>query len=609
MVKTAAEIWRDYEIDGVPASGPNQPDKRDIRLWSGMLESTLGQLGLGYATRALLNADLAHAAHTLALVYADMTPANNGVYEKFGGSGTGSWVRVGDLPTGVVNLTVVGGTANAILASAVEDPLQPGRKLYVMTPAESNTGPTTISVNGDTIVSIKNAVNSNLVAGSLIAGSPVLMIRPDDDFRLVAGAAIDGGAILADAIAARDAAIAAAAAVTGRINLVADLNLFVRQADGNDGNDGSADTAGAAWKTLERAIAYVQQQIDLRGRNVTIQARGTFPESLFVNAPFVGDNGRSVNIVGPGSPSDFQIQAPGGAEGVVVQNGATLGLQNVRIKAPGSNGVRASFFGQLYLVNHEFDDAEVRGYATRFGYLDMEGDFRVLAGGSGTARMFEATHHGNIRWTSSNGRIHVTGTHTYLYVVNSESQGDITFTTFDNSVAAFDLAGGTVTGIRYRANGGGYLQWVIPLGGGETAFPGTVVGFVDASSCYNVGQFAQSGVVQSFTRDVSLTGNQSITGVGFRPRSLIVMGGVNGAAGRASWGMAGGGGSGVMRWNNGITADSFFTATSILISIIADGSNFSQASLVSFDDDGFTINWTKTGSPTGAATFIFMARP
>ena len=205
-IKTIAEVFRDYEVDGVPASGPHQPNKRDIRQTLGMLESMLSQLGLGYATLALLNADLAHDAHTLASVYDDPTPANNGIYEKVGASGTGSWTRVGDLSDPIIELTVTGGTGNAILASAPFEPLQPGAKFYLMTPTANNTGATTISVNGTAAIAIKNSFNSPLAAGSLIAGSPVVMVRPDGDFRLLVSAAVDGDAILADAVAARDAA-------------------------------------------------------------------------------------------------------------------------------------------------------------------------------------------------------------------------------------------------------------------------------------------------------------------------------------------------------------------------------------------------------------------
>jgi len=40
-IKTAAEIFRDYETDGVPASGPHKPIKSDIRDWGASVESTL----------------------------------------------------------------------------------------------------------------------------------------------------------------------------------------------------------------------------------------------------------------------------------------------------------------------------------------------------------------------------------------------------------------------------------------------------------------------------------------------------------------------------------------------------------------------------------------
>ncbi|CAN7332488.1 hypothetical protein LJR143_001683 [Pseudoxanthomonas sp. LjRoot143] len=46
---------------------------------------------LGFETRALMNADLAHVAGTLALVTNDATAANNGTYRKTGASGSGSW--------------------------------------------------------------------------------------------------------------------------------------------------------------------------------------------------------------------------------------------------------------------------------------------------------------------------------------------------------------------------------------------------------------------------------------------------------------------------------------------------------------------------------------
>src|SRR5262245_33909102 len=125
MVELAAEVWRDYETPGVPGSGAWKPDKREIRAWGTWLESLLsitGGTSLAYSTKAAIDADLAHPANTLAAVYADPTPANNGLYVKSGASGSGSWTRVADLPGDVIRLTVTGGSANAIVASAPQTP-------------------------------------------------------------------------------------------------------------------------------------------------------------------------------------------------------------------------------------------------------------------------------------------------------------------------------------------------------------------------------------------------------------------------------------------------------------------------------------------------------
>ena len=97
ITETFATVFRDYVTDGVPASGPHEPEKVDIRAIGPIIESALGTAGLGgsidvaYATRAEMNADLAHPANSIGLVYADSTSANNDLYTKIGASGAGSW--------------------------------------------------------------------------------------------------------------------------------------------------------------------------------------------------------------------------------------------------------------------------------------------------------------------------------------------------------------------------------------------------------------------------------------------------------------------------------------------------------------------------------------
>jgi hypothetical protein len=212
MTQTAAEVFRNYVTAGVPGSGINQPAKSEISAWGTYLESLLNgsAAGLAYATVALLNADLAHAANILAIVYGDTTPANNGMYVKVGASGSGSWSRIGDLPNSIVRLTVTGGTGDAIIATAPETPTVPGAKLYLLTPTANNTTATTIVVNGGAPTPIKNAFGVDLAAGSLVNGSQVLMASAVGNYQLLISAVVDGTAILATVVADMNAAATSA---------------------------------------------------------------------------------------------------------------------------------------------------------------------------------------------------------------------------------------------------------------------------------------------------------------------------------------------------------------------------------------------------------------
>lgn len=108
----------------------------------------------------------------------------------------------------------------------------------------------------------------------------------------------------------------------------------------------------------------------------------------------------------------------------------------------------------------------------------------------------------------------------------------------------------------------------------------------------------------SFTRDISLaSGTQAVTGVGFKPRGIIFLAGTSaGTANIGSWGVDDGTTHLSLIWFNASSANGF--ATSAAASIYANpvaGSNY-QGYAQSFDADGFTISWTKGGTPTGTLT-------
>jgi hypothetical protein len=97
ITEAADNAVRDFVTVGVPASGDHEPVKSELRAVFALIDAALSSLGVNgaitvkKATRALLDADLAHVADVLAVVYNDATAANNGIYAKSGGSGSGSW--------------------------------------------------------------------------------------------------------------------------------------------------------------------------------------------------------------------------------------------------------------------------------------------------------------------------------------------------------------------------------------------------------------------------------------------------------------------------------------------------------------------------------------
>ncbi|WP_225205395.1 hypothetical protein [Novosphingobium huizhouense] len=97
IVDQINRAFRDYVTDGIASSGIQDVDKAEARAIGPIIENAIAQVSLGamvdvtYATRAALNADLAWAAGSVALVYGDSTDANNDLYTKSGASGAGSW--------------------------------------------------------------------------------------------------------------------------------------------------------------------------------------------------------------------------------------------------------------------------------------------------------------------------------------------------------------------------------------------------------------------------------------------------------------------------------------------------------------------------------------
>lgn len=179
------EVARDFVTDGVPSSGPHEIRKPELRSWGTWVETMVSAGGLGGATwkeaRAILNADLAHPEGALGVVYDDGTSANNGLYIKVGGAGTGAWSQITTFLPGYqfVMATDVGSSANAYAMDTTPRlPSGDGVALVeFVVPITNSSSEVTISFDGESPLTIRTASGNPPAVGGLIAGMPVSGVK------------------------------------------------------------------------------------------------------------------------------------------------------------------------------------------------------------------------------------------------------------------------------------------------------------------------------------------------------------------------------------------------------------------------------------------------
>jgi hypothetical protein len=113
--------------------------------------------------------------------------------------------------------------------------------------------------------------------------------------------------------------------------------------------------------------------------------------------------------------------------------------------------------------------------------------------------------------------------------------------------------------------------------------------------------------VGSFTRGTDdASGDQAITGVGFTPKAVLLIGGQNQSV-EVAWGLADASTEGGLYERHGYVADTYGISTTRWGTFVQTGSDEYQGSVKSMDVDGFTITWVKSGSPTGVLTVSYLA--
>ena len=116
----------------------------------------------------------------------------------------------------------------------------------------------------------------------------------------------------------------------------------------------------------------------------------------------------------------------------------------------------------------------------------------------------------------------------------------------------------------------------------------------------------QQSKVGSFSRDTSLaSGTQSVTGVGFKGTRVIFMMAVDGTK-EAGMGFSDGSSNRAISTDDGTVADTWTFNDGAAIDNKEGAGVRYEGTVSSFGDDGFTISWTKTGSPTGTMEIRYL---
>lgn len=210
-ILTPAVVFRRYEVDGVPDSGDHDPLKSEIIQ---LFDSLFGTSRGGWVvtgTRSELLTVTPEDETDGGVVLNDPNPAYNGYYER----DSGTWLKGRGFPDTFAELEVVGGSADAIVTNTSGGVSPADVKVFFMEPTATNTGATTLSVNGSVPKPLNGVDGDPVGAGLLQAGRIVLLTDKGADFRLLSDPNVDGAvaAAAAEADRARDEADRAEQAV------------------------------------------------------------------------------------------------------------------------------------------------------------------------------------------------------------------------------------------------------------------------------------------------------------------------------------------------------------------------------------------------------------
>ena len=247
--------------------------------------------------------------------------------------------------------------------------------------------------------------------------------------------------------------------------LTANRTYYVRT-DGSDSNTGLENTAGGAFRTIQKASNVVSNELDLAGYTCVIQVgAGTYAEAVFLK-PYVGSN--KPILRGDNATPANVVVSPASGNAVTVE-GSLWQVEGLKVQST-DHGLVAMYEGATIFQNMDFGAC---GYshvtAMLGGSILVAGNYQISGGG---LIHFLAD--------SSGSSIRVQQRTITLSGTPNFSQGFAYATRAGSILANANTFVGSATGLRYQARGVG----VIETSGGANYFPGNAAGAVADGGVY-----------------------------------------------------------------------------------------------------------------------------
>ena len=368
--------------------------------------------------------------------------------------------------------------------------------------------------------------------------------------------------------------------------LAADTDFYVRH-DGNDRNDGSANHPDHAFKTIQGAVDHVRRFIDTGVFHLRINVKSS-------PVPYAG-----VRVRGPfrGSGTVSFVCSRAKSSVIVSDRHSCFGAyEHARFSISGGFEIRSLLYGiNAELLSIIYYEDVV--FAENSGGPHVRSTTRSVVQPLGTSYVIGGAM--NLFRSSAGGEIAIDNA-LHQFDADAHFRNQTIYSSQDSIVfingSGFVVNGHKITGKRHTCWANGIIQWV--MRSVDAIIPGDIDGEELMGGRFWTGLEDTDTSTGNFDYDVAAGPSRvQITGVGFRPRVIDFMAAAEDGDHRASLGWANNRAGTIANASVACGASAQGHIQEQAVQYIQDAENMLSAAVTAVGEDGFTLDWTRTGSP------------